>query len=159
MIQLTKRGDYGVLAVYYLTQYPKGRFISIDEIAAKSQIPKPYLSKILQDLCRGGILLSRRGTGGGFTLARPAQKISLRDIIEIIEGKLSLVTCLGAPDLCIRSTDCIMTPFWEEVQGFIDEITASITLAELIDPEKRQNLLMQLQSCRKQYKENVIPKT
>lgn len=155
MIQLTKRGDYGVLALYHIAQYPKGKFVSIDEISTKSEVPKSYLSKILQDLCRGGILLSRRGTGGGFMLARPAREISLKDIIEIIEGKLCLVTCMCAPDQCIRSDGCLISPFWREVQGFIDELIGSITLEDLSNHEKRQDMLLQVEMCRKLYKEKA----
>jgi Rrf2 family iron-sulfur cluster assembly transcriptional regulator len=155
MIQLTKRGDYGILAVYQIAQYPKGKFVSIDEISTKSEVPKSYLSKILQDLCRGGILLSRRGTGGGFMLARPAREISLRDLIEIIEGKLCIVTCMSAPEQCIRSDGCVISPFWSEVQGFIDELMESITIEDLIDHEKRQDMLLQLETCRKLYKEKA----
>lgn len=61
MLQVTKRGDYGILAVYHIAQRPSGAFIAIDEIAAHSRIPRPYLSKILQDLCRGGILKAWSG--------------------------------------------------------------------------------------------------
>ncbi len=155
VIQLTKRGDYGVLAVYHIAQHPKGNFISIDEISVKSEIPKSYLSKILQDLCRGGILLSRRGTGGGFTLARPAQEISLKNIIDIIEGKMSIVTCLGAPDQCIRSDGCLISPFWKGVQAFIDELMGSITIEDLTSQEKRQEMLLQLETCRNLYREKA----
>ena len=155
MIQLTKRGDYGVLAIYHIAQYPRGKFVSIDQISAKSEVPKSYLSKILQDLCRGGILLSRRGTGGGFMLARPAREISLRGIIEIVEGKLCIVTCMCAPDQCIRSDGCLISPFWRGVQGFIDELMESITIEDLLDHEKRQDMLLQLESCRNLYKEKV----
>jgi Rrf2 family protein len=155
VIQLTRRGDYGVSAVYYIAQYPKGCFISVDEISVKSEISKPYLSKILQDLCRGGILSSRRGTGGGFTLARLAQEISLKNIIDIIEGKICIVTCLNSPDQCSRSDRCPISPFWNEVQGFIDELMDSITIEDLVNPEKRQKMLLQLETCRNLYREKA----
>jgi len=155
VIQLTKRGDYGVLAVYHIAHHPKGKFVSMDEISRKSEVPKSYLGKILQDLCRGGILLSRRGTGGGFTLARPAREITLRDIIEIIEGKLCIVTCMSAPDQCIRFDGCSIAPFWRRVQGFIDELIGSITVEDLMHHEKRQVMLLQLETYHKLYKEKA----
>ena len=155
MIQLTRRGDYAVSAIYQIAQYPKGHFISIAEISIKTKIPKPYLSKILQDLCRGGILLSRRGTGGGFTLARPTQEISLKNIIEVVEGKIWIVSCLNAADQCIRAEGCPISPFWGEVQGFMDELIGSITVEDLINQEKRQKMLLQLETCRNLYKEKA----
>lgn len=155
MIQLTKRGDYGVSAVYYLAQYPKGNFISIGKIAKESEISKPYLSKILQDLCRGGILLSRRGSGGGFALARSAQEISLKDIIDIVEGKMYIVRCLNVPEQCSKSDRCKIAPFWNEVQMFIDELIGSITVEDLVNHGKRQKMLLQLETCRNLYKEKA----
>lgn len=156
MLQITKRGDYAVLAVYYIALRPKGQFISIDEVAVRGHIPKSYLAKILQDLCRGGILLSRRGAGGGFTLARSAEEISLHDILEIIEGKLSLVTCLGSPDYCDRSDDCLISPVWQAIQDFFDELLIHVTIEDLIDSEKRHHMLAQLATCRSQYRKQIL---
>jgi len=159
VLQLTKRGDYGVLAVYHIAQWSQGTFISIDEIAAKSHIPRPYLSKILQDLCRSGILKSRRGYGGGFMLALAPQTITLRDILQSVEGKHTLVNCSENPVLCQRSSYCLAAPFWNEVQNFLDELIASITIADLVEPKKRHALLEQLQRSRAQYHRNIESST
>ena len=133
--RLETRGNYGILAVYYIARQAKEGFISIDEIAENSQIPKPYLSKILQDLCRGGLLLSRRGTGGGFALARPAQEISLKDIIEMIEGKIYIVNCFMSPSRCGNAKMCPISPMWLEVQNFIVNIIESITIEDIVYDE------------------------
>jgi Rrf2 family protein len=155
VIQLTRRGDYGVSAIYHIAQYPKGHFISIEEISAKTGIPKPYLSKIFQDLCRGGILLSRRGTGGGFTLARSTQEISLKNIIDIVEGKMYIVMCLNASEQCSRANGCPIAAFWREIQGFMDDLIGSIMVEDLVNQEKRQKMLLQLETCRNLYREKV----
>lgn len=153
MFQLTSRGSYSVLAMFYIAEQAKEGFIPIDKIARDTDIPKPYLSKILQDLCRGGILLSRRGTGGGFTLSRPPDQISLKDIIEVIEGKINLVTCLLAPSQCSKAENCPISPIWVGLQNFILEIMASITIDDIIDEEKRQIILRSLETCRMMYRE------
>ncbi len=127
----------------------------MDEISVKSEIPKPYLSKILQDLCRGGILVSRRGFGGGFALAHPAQDISLKKIIDLMEGRQSIVACLNAPDQCSKSAECPISPFWAKIQGFIDELMDSITIEDLVNNEKRYKTLLQLETCRSLYKEKA----
>ena len=155
MFQLTSRGDYGILAVYYIAQNSKNGFISIDEIAENGQIPKPYLSKILQNLCRGGILYSRRGTGGGFTLARPPYEISLKDIIEVIEGKIAFVNCLMNPVQCGKAETCPISPVWGEIQGFVLEIISSITIDDIINDEKKQKMLVWLSSCRSMYRDKI----
>jgi Rrf2 family protein len=144
VIQLTKRGDYGILAVCQIAQSRNGQFMSIDEVSVQSHIPKPYLSKILQDLSRGGILYSRRGMGGGFKLARHPSEISLRDIIEIVEGKMAIVACAGAPDHCEKTPGCVLAPLWDKVQCVIDELIASITVEDLVSSEKRHHQLEQL---------------
>ena len=109
MLQLTTRGNYGILAVFYIAQHA-GQFVSIEEISEQSRIPKSYLGKILQDLCRGGILLSRRGSGGGFTLSRAPETISLREVIEVIEGKIYLVNCLINSAQCGQADICPISP-------------------------------------------------
>ena len=153
MLQLTTRGNYGILAVYYIARQAKDGFISIDEIAENSQIPKPYLSKILQELCRGGVLLSRRGTGGGFALARPSQEISLKDIIEVIEGRIYIVNCLLTPSRCGKAATCPISPMWIEVQNFIVNIIESITIEDIVNDEKKQKMLALLEVCRTMYHE------
>jgi Rrf2 family protein len=155
VFQLTSRAHYGVLAVHYIAQRATEEFISIDEIVESSHIPKPYLSKILQDLCRGGILLSRRGTGGGFTLSRPPGEISLRDIIEVIDGKLRLVNCLLTPPRCDNVESCPISRVLMGVQNFILEIIASISMDDIINAEKKQKMLALLEMCRTMYQEKV----
>lgn len=155
MLQLTSRGNYGILAVFYIAQQPTRNFISIDEIAENTEIPKPYLSKILQNLCRGGILLSRRGTGGGFALSRPPDQISLKEIIEIIEGKIYIVNCLLAPSHCGKAEICPISPVWVGVQNFIVEIMASISIGDIINEEKKLSLISVLETCQAMYREKV----
>ncbi len=155
MLQLTSRGNYGILAVFYIAKQAKSAFIAIDEIAENTEIPKPYLSKILQNLCRGGILLSRRGTGGGFALSRPADQISLREIVEIIEGKIYIVNCLLTPSQCGKAEDCAISPIWVGVQDFILEIIASITIGDIVNEEKKHTILDVLEKCRIMYHEKV----
>jgi len=156
VLQLTTRGNYGILAVCYIAQKSRNEYISIDEIVENSQIPKPYLSKILQDLCRGGVLLSRRGSGGGFTLANAPQDMSLQKVIEVIEGKVYLVNCLvTSSTLCGSMTNCPIAPMWGEVQKFILEIIASITIDDIIDAPKKQKMLTLLETCREMYRRGV----
>jgi len=155
VFQLTSRGNYGILAVYYIARQRRNEFISIDEIAENSKIPKPYLSKILQNLSRGGILLSRRGTGGGFALSRPPCDINLREIIEVIEGKIYFVNCLLTASLCDNSQVCPISPMWQHLQNFIMEIIASVTVADIIDDAQKQNMFGLLQSGRASYHEKI----
>lgn len=156
MLQLTSRGNYGILAVYYIAQKAGDDYISIDEIVENSQIPKPYLSKILQDLCRGGILVSRRGSGGGFSLARHPRDINLKDVIEVIEGKIYLVNCLQKAATCWQGDDCPIVPIWVTLQAFIAEIIESISFEDIVDKRKKQDVLGLLTTCNEMYREKIV---
>lgn len=155
MLQLTARGNYGILALFYIAQHARGEFVSIEEIFEQSRIPKSYLGKILQDLCRGGILLSRRGSGGGFTLSRAPETISLREVIEVIEGKIYLVNCLVNSAQCGHSDTCPISPIWSEVQKFVVEIIANITLDDILNPAKKAQMLQLLSTSEHAYLTNV----
>ncbi len=155
MLQLTARGNYGILALCYIAQHVGSQFVSIEEISEQSHIPKPYLGKILQDLCRGGILLSRRGSGGGFTLARAPELISIREVVEVIEGKIYLVNCLMNATRCSQAGLCPISPIWEEVQKFLMEIIANITLEDVLNPAKKAQMLQLLSASEHTYLNNV----
>lgn len=155
MFQLTSRGNYGVLAMYYIAKQPRGIFVSIDAISEQSKVPKPYLSKILQSLCRANILHSRRGTGGGFLLARAPKEITLKEVIEVIEGKMYLVSCLFEPSQCGKPEPCPISPLWGEVQKFLHELIQSITFEDIVDEQKKEFLIHHLAACRGMYAKKI----
>ena len=88
-MRITSTVDYAVRGVLYLAVQPDGRRVLLNEIAAFQEVPKPFLGKIFQSLVKAGILRSYRGTNGGFILDRPQRKVTLRMIIEAVDGPLS----------------------------------------------------------------------
>ena len=78
-----------------LVQQPAGQPVMIDAVSKEEGIPKSFLAKIFQDLAKAGLLRSQRGAGGGFTLAKSPDNISVLEIIEAIDGKIALQRCLG----------------------------------------------------------------
>ena len=85
-MQTPRRVDYGLRAVIYLSVRGPEKCCSITEIAKQQEVPKKFLAKIIQDLKRCGLVKSKRGACGGYTLARSPEQISFSDIIEAIEG-------------------------------------------------------------------------
>ena len=85
-MQLHRRVDYGLRAVIYLSVQDPEKCCSITEIAREQGVPKKFLEKIIQDLMRCGLIKSKRGACGGYTLARSPEQISFYDVIEAIEG-------------------------------------------------------------------------
>jgi Rrf2 family protein len=92
MFRLSKKADYGLIALRHLAQHSEVS-VSAREIAAEYRIPAELLAKILQRLARKGLLLSQQGTHGGYVLARDPSKISLVDVIEALDGPIGITPC------------------------------------------------------------------
>ncbi|MDO8445202.1 MAG: Rrf2 family transcriptional regulator [Deltaproteobacteria bacterium] len=131
MLQLTRDGEYAVRAVVYLAAQPEGKISLISEISEVQEVPKSYLSKIMQHLVRSGLVRSRRGAKGGFVLARPADQITLRQTIEALEGQIHLNVCLIKKGECHRDDLCPVHPVWKEAQRVLIEVLDSKTMADL----------------------------
>ncbi|MBI5827920.1 MAG: Rrf2 family transcriptional regulator [Deltaproteobacteria bacterium] len=132
MLQLTRDGEYAVRAVLHLASQPDGKVSLITEIAEAQGVPKSYLSKIMQHLTRAGLVKSRRGARGGFALARPAEAITLRQVIEAIEGNIYLNICLVRKGECKRDEGCPVHVVWKEAQRKLFEVLDGKTMAQLV---------------------------
>ena len=96
MLQLTKRTEYGLIAMIHMADRER-QVSSAREIAEHYPVPKRLLAEVLKDLARGGLVESHRGASGGYTLARPAEDITLGDVIAALEGRPSLTSCAQMP--------------------------------------------------------------
>lgn len=137
MLQLTRDGEYAVRAVLHLATLPPGKLSLIQEIAEKQEVPKSYLSKIMQHLTRAGLVKSRRGARGGFHLARPAREITLWQAIEAVEGPIFLNVCLIRKGECHRDELCPVHIVWKEAQVKLLEVLDGKTMAELVRDAER----------------------
>jgi len=131
MMELTRKGEYAVRSILYLARQPKGKLSLVGEIAEASCIPKTFLAKILQDFTKVGLVTSFRGTGGGFTLSRPPAGITLRQVVEAIEGPIMPNRCLLGTGTCERDTFCRVHPVWRKVREEISFILDGVTIEEL----------------------------
>jgi Rrf2 family protein len=140
VLQLTRDGEYAVRAVVYLASQPDGKVSLISEIAEAQEVPRSYLSKIMQHLTKAGLVKSRRGAKGGFMLARPADQITLRETIEAMEGPIHLNVCLIKKGECHRDDLCPVHPVWKEAQKRLMGVLEWKTMAQLVrDAEEIQN--------------------
>lgn len=130
-MQLTRSGDYGVRGLIYLAMQPENGVSQIKEVSEAQQIPKNILNKIFQSLVKTGLVRSHRGSKGGFSLARPARDITLKDIIEKIEGPIYLNKCLIRKGECSRDGICPAHEVWQEAQHKLLEVLERTTLEEL----------------------------
>jgi Rrf2 family protein len=115
-MQLTRAADYAVRIMTYLASKPQGTVIPKSVLATQSDAPDSFVSKILQSLARSGLIEARRGVEGGFLLLERGAKASLLDVVESIDGPISLNVCLSAEGNCLRSGSCAAHAVWRQAQ-------------------------------------------
>jgi Rrf2 family transcriptional regulator, iron-sulfur cluster assembly transcription factor len=130
-MELTRKGEYAIRGIIYLAQQPPGRVSLVSEIAAAAEVPQTFLAKIFQSFAKLGLVTSSRGTGGGFVLARPASAITLREVVEAVEGPIIPNRCLMAGAACDRGGPCNVHDVWRRVQTEVVLILDSVTIEEL----------------------------
>jgi len=131
-VQLTRGVEYGIEGVLYLARRCDGEPALIREISRATEIPEMFLSKIFQRLRTRGIILSRRGFRGGFRLARPAGSISLREIIEAVQGPIEFHRCLDHLRARGRRHRCHVQRVFRKVQRKIASILDQTTLEDIL---------------------------
>ena len=143
MVVLTRKADYALLAMAYLGRASgKDEVSSAREISAEYSIPLSVLMNILKTLQREGFIGSVRGARGGYLLARPAESISLAEIISAIEGPLQVTRCSEPPEgtehgPCERSPWCPVRGPVQLVQAKLDQFFREVTLADLVERSGR----------------------
>ena len=131
LMQVSRRVDYALRAAINLARQAPGRASSVGEISVHEAIPKKFLEKIIQDLIHAGLVVSRRGAHGGYTLSREASEISFRDVMEAVEGPIALNVCVGDRTLCSVSPTCGMQHVWAEGQRRLIDLFAATKLSDL----------------------------
>jgi Rrf2 family protein len=137
-MQVTRAGEYAIIGLLYLAKQPTGRMIMIDEISETERIPKSFLAKIFQSLAKQGFVLSHRGAGGGFSLAKPAGEITLLQILNCVEGAFALQKCVTDDPECVvapeRFNTCTLCSVFAEAQSRVNEVFARTSLHDLLKP-------------------------
>ena len=110
ILRLSPSARYAFQGMSFLAQKPVGQFVLVEEVAAAGQLPKDFLAKIFQKLAHRGFLTARRGPGGGYALARPADEITLIDILRTIEDTSPKEKCLMEQRSCNLSLIHISEP-------------------------------------------------
>ena len=135
---ITKKSQYALRAVLGIAKKSGTDVLTIDAIAEAQNIPRRFLGGILTQLTQGGVLMSRRGKTGGYALARPAQYISVGDVVRIIEGPLDQVCCQKIEDRgdCIVAGGCAFIPMWKEAFDALNKVFDKTTVNDLVEREK-----------------------
>ena len=146
MLRLTKKADYGLMALKYLAEQadhssPNGSgglgpqsAQSAKDIAEAYHIPPQLLAKILQTLAKAGLLVSHAGTNGGYSLARPARDITAFEVIRAIDGPLFITSCITIHGTCDLHGTCTIKEPLRKVNDSIKDLLNGIRISDLIDP-------------------------
>lgn len=137
MLEFSRQADYAVRAVIELSHYPRGTLLHSEEIANRQDVPAKYFPTVIRNLVRAGIIKTYRGSHGGVSLAEDPEGISLRDVIEAVDGPLLLNRCDLQPGDC-RTGDgeqCALHDFWARMAGDILDVLEHTNFADLADDE------------------------
>ena len=137
-MRITTWAEYGVICALHLARRTSVDPVTGREIAAQERLPADYVEQILLRLRRAGVIRSTRGARGGYTLARPAQDISIRAVIHASELETFDLHCVSHPvasDRCSASHNCSIRPVWVLLQTRIDDVLESVCLADLLEDE------------------------
>jgi Rrf2 family protein len=143
MLKLTKKVDYGLIALKHLAEAAKaeGAFAacSAKEIAEAYDLPQEALAKILQRLVKGRFLISHHGTNGGYMLSRRAEDISTLEVILAIDGPLFITSCSTDHSDCQQLSKCSVKEPLAKVSHSIREVLAKISIADMMDQKDPRN--------------------
>jgi Rrf2 family protein len=115
-MQITRQADYAVRAVLYLANLSNGTRAPTSQIASEQEIPSSFLAKIVSQLSVAGVVQTSRGARGGVSLARPSEEITLLEVIEAIDGPITLNECVPDPSICPFGEDCAVHKIWLDAQ-------------------------------------------
>jgi len=139
MVRISTKGRYGTrLMVALASQFGKSPVL-LKEIAKQEEISEGYLQHIVDALKGAGLIHSNRVGHGGYTLARSPAEITLREVLGVLEGSISLVECVEKPELCTRSKTCVTREVWAELSRTIAGTLNGITLDDMINRKAERN--------------------
>jgi Rrf2 family transcriptional regulator, cysteine metabolism repressor len=131
-LQVSRKVDYALRAVIHLAnEQANARACSVAQIAARERIPRQFLEKIVQQLIHKGLVRSQRGPHGGYILGRSADQMTFRDVIEAVEGPISLNVCVGEHPDCFLLGACGMNRVWAEGQRRVMDLFENTTIASV----------------------------
>ncbi len=139
-MKISTRGRYGLRILLDLALFDSEKPRLIRDIAQSQKISEKYVSRLIIDLRRAGMVRSIRGAKGGFKIFKKPAEITLLDVVEVMEGPLSIVGCVALPEKCTSSTRCSTRQIWDKVNSDIRESLRKFTLQDVMDCHNRQNV-------------------
>ncbi len=136
-MKISTKGRYGVRFLMDLAINGRNANVTLKTIAERQDISEKYLWQIVSPLKTAGLIRSVAGPGGGYALARDPATITLREILEALEGDRGLVECLPSPAICSRSNFCAAREVWQEVEERVGSALESFSLQDLASQQQK----------------------
>lgn len=134
-MQITQTADYAVRTVVYLALHLNDGPVAAANIAKEMIIPTDYISKVVQALSRAGLVESVPGRNGGARLARDPSELSMLEIIEAVDGPVTLTRCVTRPGACPRDSYCIVHDFWKSTQKGLVAVLSGKKISDICWPK------------------------
>lgn len=131
-MKLSTKSRYGTRLMLDLAKHYANGYIQLKDIAARENISLKYLEQIMIPLKKAGYVKSVRGAGGGYRLARSPEKMTVGQIVALLEGGADLTECSKRPKSCERSDHCVTRDLWIEIAQTVYEKLNAITLSDLL---------------------------
>jgi len=134
VFRISRLTDYGIIVMAHLAECQDDDPHNARELAEDTQLPAPVVSKILKALTRAGLLVSQRGSKGGYSLARNPGDIPVVEMITALEGPVGITECTVHPGACAQESSCQVRDPWQRINGALHAALDKITLADLAKP-------------------------
>ncbi len=141
MLKLSKKTDYGLIAVKHLATHGAEGSCSATDIAELYGISTPLMAKVLQKLSKGGLVTARHGSSGGYQLARDASQITALEVINAIDGPLSITSCITHRGQCYQTSTCTVREPLRRVNESILQVLGTVTISQMNEEPGEMSLV------------------
>ena len=140
-MRISTKGRYGLRILLDVALHQEQGPVALRDVSRRQAISHKYLWQVINPLKAAGFLHATRGAHGGYVLARKPEQITIRDIVGILEGPVSVVACVTAPGTCARSASCTAREAWTEIENKLNAAMSGITLRDLVQRHKERESL------------------
>ena len=137
-MKISTKGRYGLRILLDVALHQERGPVTLRDISRRQAISQKYLWQVVNPLKAAGFLRATRGAHGGYALAKEPKQITIRDIVAVLEGPVSVVACVTAPETCERSVACTARTAWAEIETKLNDAMRGITLRDLVQRHKAQ---------------------
>jgi Rrf2 family protein len=135
-MEITRQADYAIRAILFLSENEKNGRAPTNAIAQAKHIPPSFLAKIISQLAVAGLVNTSRGARGGVTLARPSGEITLLEVIEAIDGPISINECALDLSICQFGKECLVGPVWCQLQEELVTRLKEVSFDKLVEKQQ-----------------------